>query len=679
MSKRIGLIRNIGIIAHIDAGKTTTSERFLYYSGATHRIGRVDDGSTVLDYMEQERRRGITITSAAATIPWRDHQINLVDTPGHVDFTVEVERSLRAIDGAVTVLCGVGGVEPQTENVWARAARYKLPSIVFVNKMDRLGADFDRAVAMVSERLGQSTLTLQLPVGAENDFRGIIDLLSMEYLVWDATSRGEQFERLPIPDDHRQKAMAARRELLEKMADLDDCFLELLLETETPPMAEIKDALRRITCGAQAMPILCGAALRDIGIQPLLDSIIDYLPSPQDTRPVVAFDGETKEEILFHPEEKAEFLALAFKVMYQESQSRLTYVRVYSGTLMPGQDVLNPTRGVIERPKRFYRLYADKRMKVDRLTAGDVAAVAGLGKAFTGDTLCSPANPVVLAESMEFPIPVVSAAVEPMTRKDEDKLTKALEKLHVEDPTFSVREDKETGQTVISGMGELHLQVLVQRLKEHFQIDTRVGKPQVAYKETVEKMAEAEARFEKLLAGRMHEATVRLSVAPAAQRAGIVYLESDEMAFLPTDLRAAAKQTVMASISAGVLMGYPMVDLEVCLEGVDFTEETVSPMAVSAAVSKAFHEACHKAGPILLEPQVFVEIAVSADGLGNVVESLNSRGGRVSDIETRPVGHGVRAIAPMSKMFGYATELRSLTQGRATLFMKFSHFARCSP
>lgn len=678
MSKRIGEIRNIGIIAHIDAGKTTTSERFLYYSGATHRIGNVDDGSTVLDYLEQERERGITITSAAATIPWRDYQINLVDTPGHVDFTVEVERALRAIDGAVTVLCGVGGVEPQTENVWSRAHRHKLPSIIFVNKMDRMGADFRRAVSMVHDRLGMKTLILQIPVGSGNDFRGIIDLINMKYLTWNMDTRGATFETETIPSDLRDQANEARQELLENIADIDDSFLEHMLEVDDPDLDLIRSSIRRITCTADAVPVYCGAALRDIGIQPLLDAVIDFLPSPVEAKPIVAFDKETGAEIHFEAEEKAQFLALAFKVMYQETQSRLTYIRVYSGTLHPGDEVLNTTQDVVERPKRFYRMYADKRQKVDRLTAGDVSAVAGFGKAFTGDTLCSPSRPVLMAGDMDFPIPVVSSAVSPKTKKDEDKLEKALEKLSVEDPTFTVREDKETGQTVISGMGELHLQVLIQRLKVNFQVDARVGNPQVAYKETVEEEATVEATFEKQLAGRIHAATVTLSIAPAAQRAGILYRESVSTRSLPSDLREAARQTVDASVSSGVLMGYPMVDLAISFDALAYSDDTISPLAVAGAMSKAFHEACQKAKPILLEPQVLVEISVPAENLGAVVDSINSRGGRVSDIDTRPMGHGVKAIAPMSKMFGYATEMRSLTQGRATLFMKFSHFAPVS-
>lgn len=676
MSKRIAAIRNIGIIAHIDAGKTTTSERFLFYSGASHRIGSVDDGSTILDYLEQERRRGITITSAAATVPWQGYQINLVDTPGHVDFTVEVERSLRAIDGAITVLCGVGGVEPQTENVWSTAERYHLPNVVFVNKMDRLGADFEHAVQMVRDRLGQDTLIVQLPVGAGSDFSGIIDLLTMDYLVWDQPSQGASFTRKPIPAQEQERAHIARALLLEEMADRDDEFLEILLESDNPSEDITRRAIKRITNARLAVPVLCGAALRNIGVQPLLDAVVDFLPSPQERRPVQAMLKEDETLVELAPEEKDPFCALAFKVMYQESQSRLTYLRVYSGTLLPGEDLHNPTRDVTERPKRFYRLYADKRLKIDRIAAGDVVAVAGLGKAVTGDTLCSPARKVILAESMEFPMPVVSVAVEPRTRKDEERLTRAMEKLGVEDPTFSVREDKETGQTLISGMGELHLEVIVRRLEENFQVDARVGKPQVAYKETVTIVATAESIFERQLAGKLHWARVALSVAPADQGRGIAYLEAPELELVPSELREAAEQTVRATATAGVLMGYPMVDVKAQLLRVEYNAENPSPMAVAGAASKAFLNACSDASPVLLEPQVRLEISLPAENLGGVVDSLNARGGRVLEMVPRSAGHVVSAVAPMSTMFGYATELRSLTQGRGTLFMKFSHFAK---
>lgn len=675
MSRRIGLIRNIGIIAHIDAGKTTTSERFLYYSGATHRLGSVDDGSTVLDYLEQERERGITITSAAATLQWGNHTINLVDTPGHVDFTVEVERSLMAIDGAITVLCGVGGVEPQTENVWRRAARYELPSIVFVNKMDRIGADFDRAVGMVRDRLNQQTIVTQVPIGSGASFAGIADLATMEMMVWDEQTQGATFQRVPIRDDNLATVVAARVAMLEAIADRDDAFLALMIEQEDPPPEEIRAALRRVTCARTAVPVLCGAALRNIGIQPLLDAVVAYLPSPQDRTPVHARAVGDGREIALVPEEKDPFCALAFKVMYQESQSRLTYVRVYSGTLEPGQDLFNPTKEVTERPKRFYRMYADKRLKIDRLTAGDVCAIAGLGEATTGDTLCTPDRPVVLSQSMDFPIPVVSAAIEPRTKKDEERLARALEKLIVEDPTFTVREDRETGQTVISAMGELHLEVIVQRLADNFQVEARTGKPQVAYKETVASSAEAAAHYERQIAGRLHAATAVVEVCRGAQKSGVVVDLSPTVMPTPAELLDAAKSTILSAAGAGVLLGYPMIDVRVTLQRLEYAEETVSPMAVAGACSKAFQEACTKADPVLLEPHVWIEIAVSPEALGAVVDSINARGGRVSEIETSPAGHTLRCTAPMSRMFGYATELRSLTQGRASLFMRFSHYA----
>ncbi|MBN1424440.1 elongation factor G [Candidatus Fermentibacteria bacterium] len=677
MSRRIGMIRNIGIIAHIDAGKTTTSEHFLYYSGTTHRIGKIDDGNTVLDYLEQERDRGITITSAAATLMWNNHTINLVDTPGHVDFTVEVERSLMAIDGAVTVLCGVGGVEPQTENVWRRAMRYHLPSIVFVNKMDRIGADFDRAVRMVRERLGLACIVTQLPVGSGNSFAGIIDLVPMEMLVWDQENQGATFSRLPVAEAEADRAAEARVAMLEAIADRDDHFFTLMVEQGNPPRDEILAALRRVTCRCAAVPVVCGAALRNVGIQPLLDAVVAFLPSPQDREPVVARAVDTGEAIALVPDEKEAFCALAFKVMYQESQSRLTYVRVYSGTLEPGHDVYNPTKDVVERPKRFFRMYADKRLKLDRLTAGDVVAVAGFGEAATGDTLCTPARPVVLSQSMDFPIPVVSAAIEPRTRKDEERLARALEKLLVEDPTFSVREDRDTGQTVISAMGELHLEVIVQRLADNFQVDARTGTPQVAYKETVKSLAQAAAHYEKQLAGRVHAATVVVEVSRGAQGSGVLIDFSQAAATLPDDLRNVAEGTIRSSVTSGVLLGYPMTDLLVRLHRIEYAEDAVSTIAVAGAAAKAFQDACAQATPVLLEPHVWVEIALPPEALGAVVESLNARGGKVSEIGSNPAGHTVRSTAPMSKMFGYATQLRSLSQGRASLFMKFSHYAEC--
>jgi elongation factor G len=460
------------------------------------------------------------------------------------------------------------------------------------------------------------------------------------------------------------------------MADRDDEFLELLLDSDDPSEDDLRKAIKRITIARSAVPVLCGAALRNVGVQPLLDAVVDFLPSPQDRRPVQAMLKKDETLVDLAPEERDPFCALAFKVMYQESQSRLTYLRVYSGTLLPGDDLHNPTREITERPKRFYRLYADKRLKIDRIAAGDVVAVAGLGKAVTGDTLCAPSRPVILAESMSFPIPVVSVAVEPRTKKDEERLTRAMEKLGVEDPTFSVREDKETGQTLISGMGELHLEVIVRRLEENFQVDARVGKPQVAYKETVETVATAEEVFEKQLAGKLHWARVVLSVGPADQGRGILYREAPDLAQVPLELREAAEQTLHASATAGVLLGYPMVDVKAQLLTVEYNADNPSPMAVAGATSKAFLSACSQASPVLLEPQVRLEISLPVENLGGVVESLNARGGRVLDMAPRSVGHGVSAVAPMSTMFGYATELRSLTQGRGTLFMKFSHFAK---
>jgi elongation factor G len=672
------MIRNIGIIAHIDAGKTTTSERFLFYSGTTHRIGSVDDGSTVLDYLEQERERGITITSAAATLQWGAHIINLVDTPGHVDFTVEVERSLMAIDGAITVVCGVGGVEPQTENVWRRAVRYELPSIVFVNKMDRVGADFARAVSMVRDRLGQDTVVTQMPVGSGNSFAGIVDLVTMEMMAWDPGTQGVSFRREPIRDADREEAEAARLAMLESIADRDDTLLTIMIERGNPEPDDIQAALRRVTCARAAVPVLCGAALRNIGIQPLLEAVVAYLPSPQDRRPVRAKTLADNREIDLVPDEKEAFCALAFKVMYQESQSRLTYVRVYSGTLEPGEDVYNPIRDATERPKRFYRMYADKRLKLDRLTAGDVCAVAGLGEAATGDTLCTPTGPVILSQTMDFPVPVVSAAIEPRTKKDEERLTRALEKLGVEDPTFTVREDRDTGQTVISAMGELHLEVIVQRLADNFQVEARTGKPQVAYKETVESTSQAASRYEKQLGGRLHAATVVIGVSRGEPRTGVVVEVSPSLSMVPADLRNAAEGTVRSSASSGVLLGYPMIDVQIRLDRIEYAEDSVSAIAVAGAASKAFQDACAQAGPVLLEPQVWVEIVLPPEALGGVVDSLNARGGRVSGIETTPRGHTIRCTAPMSTMFGYATELRSLSQGRASLFMKFSHYAKSS-
>jgi elongation factor G len=677
MSKKtpLGRTRNIGFIAHIDAGKTTVTERILYYSGGTHRLGNVDDGTTVTDWLEEERERGITITSAAVSCEWEDHWINIIDTPGHVDFTAEVERSLRVLDGAVTILCSVGGVEPQSESVWHRSSRYGIPAIFFVNKMDKLGADFDRVLAMIEDRLGIAPLPLQMPIGAEADFEGIVDLLRMKALRWRGDDLGASFGEEDVPGHLAEEAVRRREHLLESVAEKDELFLEKYLEhPDTITVEETSAAIRRLTLGLEAAPTLCGSALRNKGIQPLLDAVVQFLPSPSDVGETVGHDAGTGSEIAIAPKVGDPLVALAFKVAIDQSKRRLTYLKIYAGRLLPGQQVDNVTQGITERVARIFRMRADKRTRLDRASAGDVVAVAGMNRAVTGDTLCGDGRSVLL-ESMHFPEPVISVAIEARTKADEERLFTALDKLSVEDPTFAVSEDAETGQRIVSGMGELHLEVLVHRMRRDFGVDPRVGKPRVAYKETVTQRAEVEGTFDREIGGKRNYARLLLRVEPDDPARGWAHSSLVPPSVAPLDVQEAVRIAIRDNLTAGALMGYPLLGLRTVLLEADYVQGESTSLAFGAAAAAAFRDALSDGAPTLLEPIMNLEVVCPEEFTGPIIDNLNGRGGRIEKLETRDGVRVVEATAPLAKMFGYATDVRSLSQGRATHSMEFSHYA----
>lgn len=668
--------RNIGIIAHIDAGKTTTTERILFYTGKTHRLGSVDDGTTVTDWMEQERERGITIVSAAVTTFWRGHQINIIDTPGHIDFTAEVQRSLRVLDGGVVIFDAVQGVEPQSETVWRQANRYGVPRICFVNKMDRVGASFERTVNMIRERLGATPVAVQLPLGVESDFVGVIDLLEQKAIIWE-DDLGKEPREAPIPSEMTAQVEAARAQLIEHIAETDDTLTERYLEGEEIQVDDLKKALRKAVIQGRVTAVLCGSSLRNRGVQPLLDAIIDYLPSPQDIPPVTGEHPKTKQLIERPTKDESPLSALVFKIVTDPYVGRLAYVRVYSGKLTQGTMVYNSTKERRERVGRLLRMYADRREDISEVLAGDIGAVLGMKETFTGDTLCDANHPILL-EAIAFPEPVISVAIEPKTTADQDKMNDALRKLSEEDPTFRVRTDEETGQTIISGMGELHLEVLVDRMLREFRVQARVGKPQVAYRESITRPVErAEYRYVRQTGGRGQYGHVVLELTPLEPGSGIIFSDDIVGGVIPREYIPAVEKGVREAADGGILAGYPVTDVHVRLYDGSYHEVDSSEIAFKMAGSLAFKEGALKGAPVLLEPIMKVEVIVPEEFLGEIIGQLNSRRGEILGIEARPGNaQAVRAQVPLAEMFGYATDLRSATQGRGVFTMEFDHYAR---
>ncbi|MFQ5896386.1 MAG: elongation factor G, partial [Nitrospinota bacterium] len=667
--------RNIGIMAHIDAGKTTTTERILYYTGRTHRMGEVDEGQATMDWMAQEQERGITITSAATTCHWEGHQINIIDTPGHVDFTAEVERSLRVLDGAVAIFCGVGGVEPQSETVWRQADKYGVPRVVFVNKLDRTGSDFFWVVEQIEKRLGAHPAVVQLPLGREEDFRGVIDLVRSRAVVYHDESLGATFEEGPIPEEWAAEAARWREKLVEAVADCDDSVMERYLTGAEIPPETLLAALRKATIANQLVPVLCGAAFKNKGVQPLLDAIVDFLPSPLDVPPVEGFGpgGEGKEVERRGPSEGEPFSALAFKLMMDPYMGQLTFLRVYSGAAASSQSVVNPSKGAQERFGRILRMHANKRQEVGEARAGDIVAAVGLKETSTGDTLCAREAPIVL-EAIQFPEPVISVAVEAKTKADQEKLSLALQRLAREDPTFRVRNDPDTGQTLIAGMGELHLEVAVDRILREHKVGASVSSPQVAYRETLRGLAEAEGRYVRQTGGRGQYGHVRLRVAPGVAGSGLTFENAVVGGAVPKEFIPVVRQGVQEAMEEGVLAGYRVVGVQVTLFDGSYHPVDSSELAFKIAGSLAFKAAALKASPVLLEPVVEVEVVVPEEYLGDVMGDLSARRGKIRGMSRRAGAQVVTAFVPLATMFGYATELRSITQGRGTYTMQFCRY-----
>jgi elongation factor G len=665
--------RNIGIMAHIDAGKTTTTERILFYTGISYKIGEVHEGTATMDWMVQEQERGITITSAATTCFWRDHRINIIDTPGHVDFTIEVERSLRVLDGAVAVFCGVGGVEPQSETVWRQADRYRVPRVAFVNKMDRVGADFPRVVGQIRERLNANPVVLQLPLGAEENFRGIIDLVKLKAVVWDDETLGADYHEEEIPADMAGAAAEARERLLEAVADVDESLMEKYLNGETISDAEIRAAVRAGTLAMKIVPVTCGSAFKNKGVQPLLDAVVDLLPSPVDVPPMIGSNPDTGEEEERRVSDDAPFTALAFKIMTDPYVGALTFLRVYSGVMNSGSYVYNSVKGKKERVGRLLKMHANKREEIKQVYAGDIAAAVGLRDTTTGDTLCDENRPIVL-ERMEFPDPVISIAIEPKTKADQEKLGGALQRLATEDPSFRVVTNPETSQTLISGMGELHLEIIVDRLLREFKVDANVGKPQVAYKETIRKTTEQETRFVRQTGGRGQYGHVVLKIEPVKPGEGFSFVDGTKGGVIPREYIPAIEKGVKEAMESGVLAGYPVVDVKATVTFGSYHEVDSSEMAFKIAGSMAFKEAMGKASPVILEPIMSLEVVTPDDFIGDVISDINRRRGRIGGQEPRGNTQVIAASVPLAEMFGYATDLRSRSQGRATFTMQFSHY-----
>ena len=675
MSRQIPLdrIRNIGIMAHIDAGKTTTTERVLFYTGINYKLGEVHDGTATMDWMVQEQERGITITSAATTCHWRDHRINIIDTPGHVDFTIEVERSLRVLDGAIGVFCAVGGVEPQTETVWRQADKYGVPRIAYVNKMDRVGADFFRVVRMIEDRLGARPLVIQLPVGSEDGFRGVVDLVRMKAILWDNENLGASFRETEIPPELETRAREHREAMLETLADCDDAIMTAYLQGDPISDDRLVRAIRAAGLKLDVVPVLCGAAFRNKGVQPLLDAVVDYLPSPLDVPPIRGADLEDGREAVRPTSDEAPFSALAFKIMADPFVGTLTFFRVYSGTRSSGAFVHNASTGQRERLGRILKMHANKREEISEVHAGDIAAAVGLRSAKTGDTLCDEDAPIVL-EAIEFPDPVIAIAIEPKSRDDQEKLGVSLQKLAREDPSFRVTVDQETGQTLLSGMGELHLEVIVDRLLREFKVDANVGKPQVAYKETVRRTVEQEGRFVRQSGGRGQFGHVFLRLEPQPTGSGFEFVNAIKGGVIPQEYVPAVENGVVQAMSNGGLAGYPVVDVKVSLLDGSHHEVDSSEMAFTIAASMAFTAGLRRASPVLLEPVMDVEVVAPEEFMGDVIGDISGRRGKVLGMTSKGNSQVIESRVPLSRMFGYATDLRSRTQGRATYTMQFSRY-----
>ena len=670
--KRLIRTRNIGFMAHIDAGKTTVTERVLFYTKKIHRMGEVHDGTTVMDWMQQEQERGITITSAVTTAEWKGSTIHIIDTPGHVDFTIEVERSLRVLDGVIAIFSAVEGVEPQSETVWHQADKYGVPKLAFVNKMDRIGADFFGTVKMIVERLGANPLIIQIPIGVEDQFIGAIDLIRLKGIVWDEHSLGVDFKEISIPKELKEEALHYRSKLIESIAELDDRLMEKYINGEKISEVEMKAALRKGTISMKAVPVLCGAALRNQGIQPLIDAIVDYFPSPLDVPPVEGTNPVTGEGARRRAEDEEPFAALAFKVMMDQGR-KLVYIRIYSGVLKVGREVYNPRLKKGEKISRIFQMHANQRTRVEEAKTGEIVAVMGLKDTTTGDTLCDPLHPIIL-EPIDFYKPVMSVAVEPRTNRDQEKLTESLEKLSEEDPTFHVKLDEDTGQTIISGMGELHLDVLVNRLLTEYNLEVNVGRPQVVYRETIEKGVEASAKFMKEMDEVKHFAEVFLRISPNSRGKGIEFHSEAPVGTLPTEGLHSVEEGIRESSTVGVILGYPMTDLRVTLLKANIDPVHPSPLALKIASSNALREGCRKAQPVLMEPMMEVNIIVPEEFMGEVVGDLKARKSSVEAITPKGKVAMIRAISPLTRMFGYSTDLRSLTQGRGTFAMQFSRY-----
>ncbi|GMT48349.1 MAG: elongation factor G [bacterium] len=665
-------VRNIGIMAHIDAGKTTTTERILYYTGVTYKIGEVHEGTAVMDWMVQEQERGITITSAATTCFWKDHRINIIDTPGHVDFTIEVERALRVLDGAVAVFDAAAGVEPQSETVWRQATKYDVPRIAFMNKMDKMGADFFMSVTSMVERLDANPVAIQIPIGAEDKFRGPIDLVKMRAYYFDDETLGAEFKEDEIPEDYRAQADEYRDKMIEALSDIDEVIMEKYLNGEDVSEEEIRRALRKGTLELKITPVICGSSFKNKGVQQLIDSIVDYLPSPIDVPPVTGVTPDGK-EVLRKASDDEPFAALAFKVMTDPFVGQLTYLRVYSGVLAAGSYIYNSTKDKKERIGRLLKMHANKREEIKDVRAGDIAAAVGLKYTLTGDTLCDEDNPAIL-EAIEFPEPVISIAIEPKTKQDQERLSAALMKLSQEDPSFRVSYNEETGQTLISGMGELHLEIIVDRLLREFKVGANVGKPQVAYRETIKVPAKAEGKFVRQSGGRGQYGHVLIEIEPVEKGSGFEFIRKIVGGSIPKEFIPAVEKGVKEALATGVLAGYPVVDVRVTLYDGSYHEVDSSEMAFKIAGSMAFKDGVRKAKPVLLEPVMAVEVITPEEYMGDVIGDLNSRRGKMQSMEKRGNAQVIKAHVPLSEMFGYATDLRSKTQGRATYTMQFSHY-----
>ena len=667
-------LRNIGIMAHIDAGKTTTTERILFYTGRSYKMGEVHEGTAVMDWMEQEQERGITITSAATTCTWDDYKINIIDTPGHVDFTIEVERSLRVLDGSIAIFCAVGGVEPQSETVWRQADHYHVPRIAFVNKMDRIGADFWNCVKMMKERLGANPLPIQIPVGSEAGFKGVIDLITQKMLVFDEESKGLQYTEEDVPEEFTEESSAVRMTLLEKLADFDEEVMEKYLEEQPVSADVLYKAIRKATLKLQLVPVLCGSAFKNKGVQPLLDAVIAYLPSPLDVPPVEGLNSN--DEVETRQASAAEnFCGLAFKIVSDPFVGTLAFIRVYSGLLKVGSQVYNPEKRKKEKVGRILKLHANKREDVQTISAGDIGALVGLRFTTTGDTLCQSGDSIRL-ETMDFPEPVISIAIEPKSKADEEKLRESLEKIEKEDPSFHVKTDADSGQTIISGMGELHLEVIVDRLVRDFKVAANIGKPQVAYKESIEAAARAEGKFEHLTAGKKQYGHVWLELKPAERGSGFAFESRITSEKVPAQFLEAIERGVKDSLDSGPLIGFPLVDLQVALVDGSYHEEDSTEMAFGIAATMAMRKGAAEASPILLEPLMDLEVIVPDEYLGDVMSDLNSKRAKINGVESRLNYQIVKAHVPLAEMFGYSTDLRSSTQGRATFTMQFTSYDR---